>query len=544
MKPVPALVTLWVVLSALATAIAVPVAAQSDTVQVIGEPDLQVFSPTYRFTPGQEVQFDLYVTNEGDVRKGGPAEYVERVTTARAATLRVRPGDVPVEVTSGRVPVGDVTTGTAGPFGVSLIVADDAPPGRYRLPVDVEYIYTRIVTVDEDDADPSPRYLDIEVDERQYLEFVVEDTARFDVVGAQTDVLVGDRGTFDLTLRNVGTEPASDVQLLLTSTSDELRFGAGEATASGFVTSLEAGETASLRYTVSLSPNVTERDYPVNVAVTYTDVDGIRREGLPLSASVRPNPEQAFSLGDVDTTLTVGQEGTVSGTVSNDGPATVYTPVVRLAVGSQYLDVPESEFALPDLEPGESAPFTFDVDVSDAASAGSREFTFDVRYQTARGDVRTSDPLPARVEIGPERPVFLVEPLSEPIAAGESDTLVFRVTNNDDERLTAITAKAFFDDPLDSDDDEAFVPALDPGESTNVTFSVSVAGGVASKAYPVSVDFEYDTPDGDTEVSEAYRVPVEVTEREGGGFVSTTSLLGVGLVAAVVVAGAWVWRRR
>jgi hypothetical protein len=541
MKLLPSLVVLWLVLAAVIPA---PVAAQVDTVQVIGEPDLRVFSPTYRFVPGQEVTFDLYVTNEGDVRKGGPAEYVERVTTARAATLRVRPGDAPVEVTSGRIPVGDVETGTAGPFGATLIVAEDAPPGRYRLPVDVEYIYTRIVTVDEQSSDAAPRYLDVEVDERQYLEFVVEDTARFDVVETSTDVLVGDRGTFDLTLRNVGTEAATDVQVTLTSTSDELQFGTGLSTASGFVSRLEATETASLRYTVRVAPDVVERDYPVDVAVTYTDVDGIRREGLPLSASVQPATEQAFSLGGVATTLTVGQEGTVSGTVFNDGPATVHTPVVRLGVGSEYLDVPEPEFALPDLAPGESAEFTFDVDVSDAATAGFREFTFDVRYQTARGDVRTSDPLPARVEVAPERPVFLVDPRSDPVSAGDSDTLVFRVTNNNHERLTDITAKAFFDDPLDSDDDEAFVAALDPGESTDVTFRVSVAGSAATKSYPVSVDFEYDTPDGDTEVSEAYRVPVEVTARERAGFGIPSSLLGVGLVAAVAVAGVWVWRRR
>ena len=541
MKHLPALVVSLLVLVAVVPA---PVTTQVDTVQVIGEPDLKVFSPTYRFTPGQEATFDLYVTNEGDVRKGGPAEYVERVTTARAATLRLRAGDAPVEVTSGRVPVGDVETGTAGPFGVSLIVAEDAPPGRYRIPVDVEYIYTRIVTVDEQDADPSPRYLDVEVDERQYLEFVVEDTARFDVSDTSTDVLVGDRGTFDLTLRNTGTEPAHDVQVTLTSTSEELQFGSGTTTASGFVTRIEPTETASLRYTVRVASDVVDRDYPVDVGVTYTDVDGIRREGLPVSASVRPGTEQAFSLGGVATTLTVGQEGTVSGTVYNDGPERVSSPVVRLGVGSAFLDVPEPEFALPELAPGESADFTFDVDVSDAATAGFREFTFDVRYQTARGDVQTSDPLPARVEIAPKRPVFLVDPLSPPVPAGDDDTLVFRVTNNDDERLTDITAKAFFDDPLDSDDDEAFVAALDPGESTNVTFRVSVAGSAATKAYPVSVDFEYDTPDGDTEVSEAYRVPVEVATRERGGFSFPSSLLGVGLVAAVVVAGVWVWRRR
>lgn len=519
--------------------------AQVDTTQVIGEPDLAVFSPTYRFTPGQETTLSVYVTNEGDVRKGGPAQYVERVTTARATTFRVGAGDAPVEVTTGRVPVGEVEPGTVGPFPVTVIVADDAPPGRYRLPVNLEYVYTRIVTVDENDADPAPRYLDLRVTERQYLEFVVEDDARFVVEDDATDVLVGDRGSFDLTLRNVGTEPARDVRVTLTATGDELTFGTGTATAGGFVRQLEPGETATLRYTVSVAPDLTARDYPVDVAVHYTDVDGIERDATPLSASLQPRPEQTFSLSAVETTLSVGAEGTVAGVLTNEGPAPVTTPVVRLAVGSDFLDVAEPEFALPDLAPGESAPFSFTVDVSDAADAGSREFTVDVRYRTARNDVRTSDPLSTRVDIGPERPEFRVEPQSPPIAAGDDGTLVLRVTNNGPDRLTDITAKAFFDDPLDSDDDEAFVAGLDPGESTNLSFRVSVAGSAQPKAYPVSVDFEYDDADGDTEVSEAYRVPVEVRASDRGGLTSAPiSLLGVGLVAAVTVAGVWFWRRR
>lgn len=530
---------------ALPTGLAIPATAQADTTQVIGEPDLAVFSPTYRFTPGQEATVSVYVTNEGDVRKGGPAEYVERVTTARATTFRVSEGDAPVEVTTGRVPVGEVEPGTVGPFAVTVIVADEAPPGRYRLPVDLEYIYTRIVTIEEDAADPAPRYLDIRVEERQYLEFVVEDSARFAVSAASSDVLVGDRGNFDVTLRNVGTEAATDVQVTLTSSSDELTFGTGMATAGGFISRLEPGETASLRYTVRVAPDVVERDYPLGVDVHYTDVDGIERDATPLSTSLRPLAEQTFSLSAVETTLSVGDEGTVTGVLTNDGPARVSTPVVRLTIGSEYLDVAEPEFALPDLAPGESAPFTFTVDVSDAADAGAREFTVDVRYRTDRNDVRTSDPLSTRVTVGPERPEFRVEPQSGSISAGDDGTLVLRVTNNGPERLTDITAKAFFDDPIDSDDDEAFVASLDPGESTNLTFRVSVAGSAQPKTYPVSVDFEYDTPDGDTEVSEAYRVPVEVDAPTRGGLTSApVSILGVGLVAAVAVAGVWFWRRR
>lgn len=595
-----------VVFALLAGAVA-PTTAQTDTTQIIGQPTLAVYSPTMKFTPGQVATLDLYVTNEGEVVKGGPAQYVDRVTLARATSLRVSPGDAPVEVDTGRIPAGDVPTGIAGPFPVQLTIAEDAPPGRYRLDVDVDYVYTRIVTIRPTSGDPEPRYIDVTETETLTIPLVVEDTARFAVVDAESDVLVGDRGTFDVTLENVGTDPATDVRVTVVSESPEVQFGAGgssaasavdaadtvatadtadtadtEASSAGndsdsltttpanesaasadstaqtapesgaggeagaFVSSLEPGQSVTLRYTVSVAPDVDARAFPIGVDVTYEDRDGLSQRALPVSTTLRPGDEQSFSLENVSTSLAVGREGNVTGTLVNDGPATVATPAVVLDTGSESLVVAEPEYALPTLAPGERGEFEFKVDVSDTADPGFREFTADVRYRTADGDVKTADPLSIRGEVGPERDEFLVETVRGDVPAGREDVVELRVTNNRHERFTDISVKAFFDDPLSSDDDEAFVPRLDPGESTNVTFTVSAAGDAAQKIYPASVDFEYDTPDGDTEVSEAYRVPVSVTERRGGGVGAglPVSLVGVGVVALVVVAGVWFWRRR
>jgi hypothetical protein len=120
------------------------------------------------------------------------------------------------------------------------------------------------------------------------------------------------------------------------------------------------------------------------------------------------------------------------------------------------------------------------------------------------------------------------------------------VTNTGDEPLSEVSVKTYFTDPLDSGDDEAFVPALDPGESATVEVAASAGGDALTKQYPVSVDVQYTTPDGDTELSNTHRVAVDVVEASGRGDGLPVSLPVVGglALAAVAAVGVVVRRRR
>jgi uncharacterized membrane protein len=180
--------------------------------------------------------------------------------------------------------------------------------------------------------------------------------------------------------------------------------------------------------------------------------------------------------------------------------------------------------------------------VSDAASAGRQQFSFDVTYQNEQGDDRTSSTLRRAVDVGAHQDRFTVEPVEATLDRGGSDTVTLRVTNNGAERLTEVSVKTYFTDPLGSSDDEAFVPALDPGESAEIQVAASAGGDALTKQYPVSVDVQYTMPDGDTELSNTHTVAVSVVEPEDGGGGLPLPLV-VGAVA-VVGLGAVVWRRQ
>ncbi|MDY6818310.1 MAG: sialidase, partial [Halobacteriales archaeon] len=105
-----------------------------------------------------------------------------------------------------------------------------------------------------------------------------------------------------------------------------------------------------------------------------------------------------------------------------------------------------------------------------------------------------------------------------------------------------VSAKLFADDPISSDDDEAFIDELEPGESAEITFGVSAGGGAMDKRYPVSLDFQYDDADGDTLLSDTYQVPVDVNRSTDGGPPIVPLVIVIAL--ALLIGGGFLYYRR
>ncbi|WP_251330195.1 COG1361 S-layer family protein [Haloplanus pelagicus] len=515
------------------------VTGQSTSGTVIGRPDIEVYTATTEVEPGTRTELDLVLSNDGRLSRGGPPQYESRVTTARGVSVEVEAGETPFEINTGRVAVGDVPRGTTAANPVSITVPEDVDPGRYRIPVTVSYAYT--VSVQYDSVG-SPTYNDLTREETQYVTLRVRDQAQFDVVDSETTAQIGDTGTISVELHNGGTLPARDASVVLSSPTDELTFGSGSESSTGYVGTWEPGTNETVDYTVSFDDEATLRNYSLTVTVEYEDTDGIARSSDPMAVGLRPDREQTFALRDANTTLRVGEDGTFSGTVVNRGPDTARQPVVVLQTSNPNVNLETDEYALEALAPDETGTFAFDVSISDGASASTQQFNATVRYRNERGDVRRSDALEQRVVIEPQRDRFRIEAVDRTAVAGGTTTLDVRVTNLGDEPLRDIEAKAFVQTPLSSDDDEGIVSRLEPGETATITIGLSASDGALEKQYPVSLDFQYELPDGDTEVSKTYRIPVTVERQRSGGLPLVP--ITVGIVVAVVGLGLFVRSRR
>lgn len=504
-----------------------------------GEPNLSFTLSDNQVEPGETAVLAVGVSNVGEIDISDSAAAEQRVTTARGLTLRMESGNAPLEVRTQRVGLGSLADGgfTAAEFEVE--VDEDADPGTYRVPVTVSYTYTSDVTSTTTSTGKTiSDYSDREVTETVRLTVRVTEESQFEVVNATTDAGIGGSGDVELTIENTGSAVASDASLSLQSTDVDLTFG-GQPTAESYVGEWAPGERKSFVFSSEVAAGIEQRSLGITATIDYEDRNGAEAR-TRLATGVVPEPEQEFALESTDATLRVGEEGSLSGTLLNDGPGDAENAVLVLQPTSSSIDAVETEYALGDLPAGESAEFQFEVDVSSEARDGPRQFTYRVQYESSDGTTKESDALFTRHEVGPQREVFDVN-ADTTVAAGDSTTLEVEVTNNGDEELTDISAKLFADSPVSVGDDEAFVDSIPPGETATVTFQISAAGSATPKVYPVSLDFQYDEPDGDTKLSDTYKIPVTITESQGGGglfgFLSATNAAGLGLVLTVGLVG-------
>ena len=613
---------------------------------VVGSPDITASLTDSTVVPGEQTSFDVVLTNTGSLETASARNpsYNSQVTTARGLQVDVLDGGGPFTITTDRQVYGTLPETTTQPISFNVVVHEDAEPGKYRVPVDLQYKYTEYIsetTGDRDEETATTReYVTVRVSDRAKFDVTdVDSNARvastgtvsvtventgsetasdasvvfesssselsvggqqassryvsgwepgevrtfqyrvgatgsaeadayefglsvnfedesgaertsarqsvgvdlvreqsFSVTGLDSDVSVGDTGTYNVTFRNDGPVAVNDATVQITSQSSDISFS-GSPSTTQYVGPWEPGETRTVRVEATTSEDAQVRPYALVATIGYTDPEGDAGADENIQLGIQPEPEQTFSLTEVESTLRAGDDGRLNATLTNTGANTVRNVVLVWESDNENISPQKTEYAVGNLEPGASAEVSFGVDVSDAAEGGPRQFDFVTRYRNREGDRRESDTIEIQESVADSTDEFRLETTDVTVGAGQSKTIELTITNVDNERLTNIEAKLFTDSPISASDDEAFIASLDPGESATLKFGISASGTAMEKTYPVSMDFQYEEPDGDTPVSDTYRVPVSVTERGGGGGLPLPLIGGIVLLAVLAVAG-------
>ena len=496
-----------------------------------GEPDLDVHLSDNEVAPGTETNLEFEILNDGEMESGTETD---QVLTARGVTTEIV-DDGPFEAQSGVTPLaeGQIQDGSVATAPHQIVVPDDVEPGEYTVSIEVEYSYIAAVSRITDNArkEHNTETYDVTVE--------VPDEPRFDVTNASTEAEPGASGDATIEVENVGTDAAYDLEGSVTGQSG-ITFD-GEV-ADAYLGDLEAGESTTMTVEADVPETTSEGEKPFTVEFSYEDGNGVEQSAGPERGSLAPAESISFTMGDVEDTLMVGYDGDVTGTVTNDGPRPVDDAVLIAEPQSDSLHVEDTRYALPELKPGETVDFRYPTDVSGQADEGPRQIQFSVEY-TDSDRTFTSDRMSQRVVVDPREDEFSLETVDAQVAAGETTEIALEITNERPETLSNIDAMLYADSPLDSDGDEAFVDELAPGESAEITFELEADDDARETTYPVELDFEYDTERGETELSDAYQHPIEVTANEGGGGGFPFLTTGLGALTVVGV-GVGLWMRR
>ncbi|ELZ94216.1 sialidase-1 [Haloferax mucosum ATCC BAA-1512] len=517
---------------------------------IVGDPNLQAYAPSNQLVPGQATSLNVAVTNYGgdtEYRRFSSTEspatlsdqrrtqLEQKVRSARNVRLTLKSGGAPIDVNTATVPIGDLPHATQRESQFSVSVHENATPGTYDMKLVARYEHDESVRDNGDVKNEADKKVTIPVT------VVIEQAPRFEVVSVETTAQVGGSGTTTVTMRNVGTQTAFDSSVSMNSENSDVTFGQA-ASASRYVGKWGVNETRRLDYETTVARSAAAQQYSLSALVNYEDEDGIPTKSSALTTGVKPLAEQSFDLDAEDSTLRVGRETTVSGTITNDGPQTARDAVLTISSKSPNTNIKETEYALGTLEVGDASDFSFSVEVTDSADAGQRQLSYTVEYRNPDGDTQQSKALLMNADVKPKQNLFDVTPKDGSIEAGDSQTVTLVVTNNGDETYRNIDAEAFADSPLTLDDDTAFIPELAPGESTEVPLEMTADASANPKTYSFDIDFQYENEDGEQKLSDSYPVPIEITESSGGGGLSVPLIGGVLIIGLGIVG--FLWYRR
>ena len=519
------------------------------------EPEIEVFLPENIVAPGEETTVDLEIRNavgpEDDESDAGETP----TTQARDVTIRLRGEDTPVTVKTNETPLPQLDEQALLTEDFTIAVDEDAEPGTYELTAEVEYVFTDEGETERDRSVTLPVIVQ------------VEEQARFAADEVDSSLVVGDRGTVAVNLTNTGVENASDavVQFAAPDTDTELIAPTADESAvdveasEEFVGEWAQGETETVTAAVDVAPEAIPRSYPITMTVSFRDDDGVEQASREIRVGAATAPEQRLTMEHLNSTLRVGEEGVVTGTVRNTGPNEMRNIVLIVdddsdmfpavpgdeSVGRIGGVVPlEFQQSIGTLPVNETAEISFRYAAGREAEPGDRLIEFDVRYRNQADERRlTEETLDAPIAIAPQRDEFRITAVNQTYTPGSGAQLTLNITNIRDETFTDIEANTFANDPLSvGDNDEAFIPELAPGETTTVQFDIAVASTAAPQSYPLRLDFRYDDERGSSQLSDTYRVPISVTEAEDGlpGWV----FVGGAMLLLGVIAAAWGLRRR
>lgn len=533
-----------------------PVAAQDARIieydRVVGSPELDASVTENRLSPGSVTELEVTVSNSGEVTNSGPEVFERRVKTARNAEVSIAEDrlNAPVEVKTGTVVTGDIGDGAPRTATFRIETEEDAEPGRYQIPIRVEYDTNRVVRYAETTTPPgytNPSYrVESQRDAVIDAEVVFESEPRFEVTTDDAAGLyAGDTGTLTATVENTGDETARDTTVRFESGSENIGFGPLTNPRSSTAVSgsnLEPGEQTAVTTKINAAPETTEGEYPLSVRVEYENKNGVEDVSQRIPGEVGVGAEREFSIENLETeSLRVGENDVfVSGRIINEGPATAHEAVVT--VSSQGAIRPTgSESAVGDLDPGESEPVEFKLAVGEDAEPGSKLLSFGVEYENSDGDVRGIDtPIRERVTVGEELDTFEVADVVASVNVGGSGTVELEVRNTGEHAVDGVNAKMFLNDPLSSSDNSAFLGDMEPGETKIATFSASATGDALPKEYDASLEVRYDDRTGDTELEDGITFGIPVGESSGG---VPLPFVGAALLVVAASGAVFVYRR-
>lgn len=271
-----------------------------------------------------------------------------------------------------------------------------------------------------------------------------------------------------------------------------------------------------------------------------------------------------FKVVKVDTSeLMAGSEGILSITFKNVGEKIARDAIVRITNVQYPFTLIDSESFLGNLNPEDTAEAKLKVSIDKDAIEKNYGLKLEIEYKDEHGYTRTdSNLILAAVgthnsstsnnnnNISSAIPVYIkkkaefeIVQVNSEFRAGSEAILRITFKNTGDRVAKDAVARISAVDPFSSTDDQSFLGTLNPGDTAVGIFKVSIDKDATPKTYGINCEIKYNDEQGDSQISDIMKAPVEVKPaisiRE-----KLIANLWILVILVVVLIGGYVYKKK
>ena len=317
---------------------------------------------------------------------------------------------------------------------------------------------------------------------------------------------------------------------------------------------LEAGKVMTSKFSVTVPESVKAGLYQVPLNLTYqymytstqtglNDIEySFKDEEKILYLPVKIRPTVSIGIDSVNTgDLNVGGEGHIGITVSNKGSDVAKDAIFFIQpVGSSPIVPFQNSVYGGTIQPGGRASLSYKVSVSsDADFSIQYPIKLWAEYTDYQGLPAQTEQVQLSAGFKPKVTFILVN-TSNSLQSGEKGIISVKYQNTGP--VTAYNSQAEINilDPFTSEDDQAYLGDIMPGETKVAQFKLKVNSGTTPKQYALDSEIRYSDINLSEYVSDPVKIPVDVIDSSSNALI----LPGIILIIIVIGGGFLYYRRK
>lgn len=342
---------------------------------------------------------------------------------------------------------------------------------------------------------------------------------RFEASVGSTIVTPGQPEQLDVTIVNDdedpedAVEPAANVEAEMKQGNTPFTITSGTR----HLGTLKDGQPVGTTFAIDVPQNVESGTYHIPIEITY-EQDGDERDTTTVYVTVTVKDRAAFEVVNVEDSVAIGNDGTVTLTIENVGSEPAADSTVRIQSKTSMVhfggSATQTRF-VGEWGVGEERTITYSLTTSPRAEAEAYPLIATVKYDDTDGTRRASTPLPAQVR--PRPTTFAIEAVDSDLQVGNDGTATVEVTNTGNEAVSGVSVE-ILETGANLDPTQRVYPigTLGPGETDTVSVSIHTAPAAEPGEREVRARVTYDDggSDGDKARTDSTVEVVSVLEEQ------------------------------